>query len=263
VRVFTRPPYPWIYYPYLILSAADPGSYDYVRRDLEEVVVDAGVHKVFRERGLKEYPGGFRYWVDSRVVPLYDYARRVVRGRVYAVVPDYPSDYPNNPIRNNVELTIRNIQYALDNYREVNWIVPVQGRPGSATSVASTIGKLRELGLLREYVAVAPTCVTRSTTFLVRLSLVARQLLRGHRIHMFGVTMRAWGAISRYVDSVDTVASNWYCRATLGRMCTSLEEHVAGWASFLRRLAEGGYVTGEVYGRSLDSLRGFLSRGGP
>jgi hypothetical protein len=243
-----------MWYPYVILSVTDTSSPAYVRRDVQSAIVDAGVHKVFHERGLKEYPGGYRAWIH-RVVWFYDFVRRTVRD-TWAVVPDYPSDYPNNPIPDNVERTIRNIEYALDNYPDVRWIIPIQGRPDSVQSVANTITRLRELGLLRsDYVAIAPTCVARSVGFLRRLALTARQLLRDRRIHMFGVTARAWGAISRYVDSTDTISFNFYCMEYLGRRCSTPTEHVLGWLAFLVKLYTGGYVTKDVYERALWSVK--------
>ena len=50
------------------------------------------------------YSRSSRVWIH-RMVQLYDYVRRFV-GDVWVVVPDYPSDYPNNPIPDNVELSI-------------------------------------------------------------------------------------------------------------------------------------------------------------
>jgi hypothetical protein len=243
-----------MWYPYLILSVTDPTSPLYVRSDVTSVIIDSGVHKVFHEWGLKEYPGGYQVWI-RRMVQLYDSVRRVVKD-TWLVVPDYPSDYSNNPISDNVERTIRNIEYALDNYPEVRWVVPVQGRPNSVQSVASTIARLRELGLLRsDYVAIAPTCVTKSVGFLRRLAFTARQLLKGKRIHMFGTTARAWRGISRYIDSTDTIASNFYCLEHLGKRCTTFREHVLGWLAFLSKLLRDGFITREVYEKALQSVR--------
>jgi hypothetical protein len=125
VIIYTRPQFPWMWYPYLVLSVTDSSSPLYVKKDVHSIIVDAGVHKVFHEWGLKEYPGGYQVWIRN-VVRFYDTVRRVVRD-AWAVVPDYPSDYPNNPIPDNVERTIRNIEYALNNYPDVRWVIPVQG----------------------------------------------------------------------------------------------------------------------------------------
>jgi hypothetical protein len=258
VIIYTRPPYPWMWYPYLVLSVTDSTSPQYVRRDVESIIIDSGVHKVFKEWRLKEYPGGYEAWIH-RVAMLYYRVKNYARD-VYAVIPDYPSDYPENPIHDNVERTIRNIEYALDNYSNVKWIIPIQGRPNSVQSVVNTINKLRELDLLKsDYVAVAPTCVAKSVDFLRRLAVAARQLLRDKKIHMFGVTMRAWSAIDKYIDSTDTVTINHWCRVLFGKMCTTTHEKVAAWRFFLDKLLEKRYITENVYVKALEIMR--LGRG--
>ena len=241
--IFTRPPYPWLLYSYLLLSVTDTSSARYLRRGVKGVIIDSGVHKVFKVWRLSEYPGGPAAWM-ARIASLYSVAKRYVDS-VYAVVPDYPSDYRENPVPNNVERTIKNIELALDSFRGVRWIIPVQGRPDSVQSVAQTIELLEELGLLRSsYVAVAPTCTSKSVSFLKRLAEVARALLpRDRKIHMFGVTMRAWGAIEKYVDSTDTIVYSYMCKKLYGKLCSKTSEHVEAWRMFLEELRRRGYLS--------------------
>jgi hypothetical protein len=255
-----------MFYPYLVLSVTDSMLLYYVKyyvnMSVESVIVDAGVHKVFKELKLKEYPGGYKAWIH-RVAMLYYTVKNYVRD-VYAVIPDYPSDYPENPIQDNVERTIRNVEYALDNYSNVNWIVPIQGKPNSVQSVVDTINRLRELGLLKsDYVAVAPTCVAKSIDFLRRLAVTARQLLRGKRIHMFGVTMRAWSSIDKYIDSTDTVTVNYWCRVLFGKMCTTMYEKTSAWKVFLDKLLKRQYITESIYMKALESVQYRFSRHSP
>jgi hypothetical protein len=235
LRIYTLPPYQDIRYPYLIVNAYWRRSLEYVGRDTLSVIVDSGVHSVFERLKMVEYPGGWKRWI-GRVAAAYARCRGRGAGEVYAVVPDYPSDYPGNPVPDNVERTIRNIEYALDEYPSIRWILPVQGRPNSISSIARTIERLEEMGFLSrtDYVAIAPTCVARSVRFLRRLALTARQLLPDHRIHMFGVTVRAWPALSRLVDSVDTVNFNWIYRRLGGKLGTRREEKLRAWEEFLR-----------------------------
>jgi hypothetical protein len=243
-----------MWYPYLILSMTDTTSPMYVKRDVHSIIIDAGVHKVFHEWGLKEYPGGYKAWIH-KMASFYDNVKHVVKN-TWVVIPDYPSDYPNNPISDNVERTIRNIQYALDSYPDVKWIIPLQGKPNSIQSVSNTIKKLSDLGLLKpDYVAVAPTCVTKSVDFLRRLAFTVRHLLRDKKIHMFGVTARAWKDISRYVDSTDTITFNFYCLTYIGRRCSTPREHVLGWLAFLSKLFRDGYITKDVYEKALQSIK--------
>jgi len=243
-----------MWYPYLILSVTDSTSPMYVKKDVQTVIIDAGVHKVFHEWGLKEYPGGYKLWIH-KMVQFYDTVRRVVKD-TWVVIPDYPSDYPSNPIPDNVERTIRNIQYSLDNYRDVRWVIPIQGKPNSIQSVANTIKRLGELGLIKaSYVAVAPTCVTKSVDFLKRLAFTVRQLLKDKKVHMFGVTARAWKEIEKYIDSTDTITFNFYCLAYIGKRCSTLREHVLGWLAFLDKLFKDGYITKEIYEKALHSIK--------
>ena len=251
--MYTRPPYPWMWYPYLLLSVTDPTSLRYVRSGVHSVIIDAGVHKVFYDMKLQEYPGGHKSWIH-KVVSFYYTVKSRVR-EVYAVIPDYPSDYPHNPVQDNVERTIRNIEYALDNFSNVNWIIPLQGRPNSVKSVADTVERLKQLGLLKSnYVAVAPTCVARSVDFLRRLAFTARQLLRDKRIHMFGVTMRAWDKIDKYIDSTDTITTNFLCRQLFGKMCTTMNEKTVGWKTFLDKLLEKKYLDEDTYRKALSPM---------
>ena len=252
--IYTRPQLSWMWYPYLILSITDQSSPMYVRSNIASVIIDAGVHKIFHEMRLKEYPYGYQLWIH-KMVQFYDLVKRVVKD-TWVVVPDYPSDYPNNPIPDNIERTIRNIVYALDNYSDVRWIIPIQGKPDSIQSVANTIERLKQLGLLRSsYVAVAPTCVTKSIDFLRRLAFTSRQLMRDKKIHMFGVTTKAWKKISKYIDSTDTITFNFYCLKYIGKKCTTLNEHMIGWLTFLTKLFRERYITKDIYEKALQSVK--------
>jgi len=254
VIIYTRPQHPWMWYPYLILSMADTTSPMYVKRDVYSIIIDAGVYKVFHEWGFKEYPGGYKAWIH-KMANFYDNVKHVVKN-TWVVIPDYPSDYPNNLISDNVERTIRNIQYALDNYPDVKWIIPLQGKPNSIQSISNMIKKLSDLDLLKsDYVAVAPTCVTKSVDFLKRLAFTVRHLLRDKKIHMFGAIARAWKDISRYVDSTDTITSNFYCLAYIGKKCSTPREHVLGWIAFIYKMFRDGYITKDVYEKVLQNVK--------
>jgi len=255
--IYSRPPYPDIYYPYLILSATDKSTEKYVRTDwgIRYIIIDSGVYRVFHKDSRTEYPGGYKYWVD-KVASLWVYASKFVKN-VYVTIPDYPADYPHNPVPQNIERTIRNIEYALEKYPNVKWLVPIQGLPNSLSSVVRTIRVLKEGGLLKsDYVAIAPTCVTRNTEFLRRLALTVRTHLPNYKIHMFGVIKRSWDRIKDYVFSVDTVTYAFYCSRLFKRkFCLNTKENIIGWLLFLRDLVEGGYVGPEVFGLSLETAK--------
>jgi len=242
-----------MYYPFMILSAANRFTLDYVYGGASRIaIIDSGVHKLFHMDARGEYPGGYRYWVD-RLANLWYHVSKFI-DEVYAVVPDYPSDYKNNPIPENVERTLRNIEYALSKYSDVRWLIPIQGQANSVSSVVKSIRLLRERGLLRgDYIAIAPTCVSRSVEFLKQLAMVARSHLPSYKLHMFGVIRKAWSAVEKYLYSVDSIVYSFYCREVTGRKCTDLEEHIAGWVLFLRDLKSRGYLSQEDYEASLNS----------
>jgi hypothetical protein len=79
--------------------------------------------------------------------------------------------------------------------------------------------------------------------------------LRDKKIHMFGVTARAWKDISRYVDSTDTITFNFYCLTYIGRRCSTPREHVLGWVAFLYKMFRDGYITKEIYEKALQSVK--------
>ncbi|MCC6056558.1 MAG: hypothetical protein LM583_07775, partial [Desulfurococcaceae archaeon] len=112
------------------------------------------------------------------------------------------------------------------------------------------------LGLLKsDYVAVAPTCVTKFVGFLRRLAFTVRHLLRDKKIHMFGVTARAWKDISIYVDSTDTITFNFYCLTYIGKRCSTPREHVLGWIAFIYKVFRDGYITKDIFEKALQSVK--------
>jgi hypothetical protein len=154
-------------YPYIIVNIFDETSFKYINpKSAKSVIIDSGVHTVFHKRGLKEYPGGYQAWIQ-KAVKWWEFVRTIISD-VYAVVPDYPSDYENNPIADNVERTIRNIEYAVVKYPDVRWIIPIQGKKDDVVSVVKTFDYVADMGVLDryDYVAVAPTCTTHSVRFL-------------------------------------------------------------------------------------------------
>ncbi|ADJ54244.1 hypothetical protein HAV1_gp21 [Hyperthermophilic Archaeal Virus 1] len=163
------------------------------------------------------------------------------------MVPDYPSDYENNPIGDNIERTIRNIEYATTKYPNVKWIIPIQGKKDDVASVIKTFEQVVNMGVLDRYshIAIAPTCTTHNIKFLRDVSMLiwkrVKQLEKNGRyikIHMFGTTMKAWKHIAPYIDSTDTIVTNYWCLPLMGKMCTTREEKEKAWQIFLQRVAE-------------------------
>jgi len=258
--VYTRPPYPSYMsspetaYPYLLINAYDETTLRYVGRDsarsIKSVILDSGVHSVFHRLEMDEYPGGYVGWI-AKVASLWRTVSRYVE-ESYAVVPDYPADYENNEIEDNVERTFRNIEYAIKKYPGVRWIIPLQGKKDDVVSVVKSFEYIRDSGLLERYgyVAIAPTCTTNNVKFLRDVAQIIWKRVKrvekdGHyiRIHMFGVTMRAWKDVAPYVDSTDTIVGNIWCKPLIGKMCTRKEEKAVAWRIFLERAAQVAAIT--------------------
>ncbi|MCI4409947.1 MAG: hypothetical protein JHC26_12710 [Thermofilum sp.] len=244
--VYSRPPYPDINYPYIIVNVFDETSFNYIKpKSVKSVIIDSGVHTIFHRYGLNEYPGGYKAWI-AKVVRWYSFAKTLVDD-VYAVVPDYPSDYENNPINDNVERTIRNIEYAISTYPNVKWIIPIQGKKDDVISVVRTLDHVVDMGVLKShnYIAIGPTCSTRNVPFLKEIAaLVLMRVKRIEkngqriRIHMFGTSMKSWKYIAPYIDSTDTIVTNYWCLPLINKMCTKREEKEMAWQIFLQRATE-------------------------
>jgi hypothetical protein len=111
-------------------------------------------------------------------------------------------------------------------------------------SVVRSFEYIRDLGLIERYryVAVAPTCTTHNTSFLRDVAIIIRKRIKQInapvRVHMFGVTMRAWPYIADFIDSTDTIVGNIWCKPFLGKMCTRKEEKEMAWRLFLSKVSQ-------------------------
>jgi hypothetical protein len=250
--VYTRPPYPSYTtrpetaYPYILINAYDETTLRYVTpqsaRYIKSVLLDSGVHSVFHRLSLKEYPGDYQAWIGR----VYNTWRRVssLVSESYVVIPDYPADYENNQIEDNVEKTFRNIEYAVKKYPNAKWIIPIQGKKDDVVSVVRSFEYVRDLGLIERYryIAIAPTCTTNNIQFLRDVAVIihkrVKQINTPVKVHMFGVTMRAWPLIANYIDSTDTIVWNIWCKPLIGKMCTRKEEKEMAWRLFLSKASQ-------------------------
>ena len=236
-------------YEYLLINAYHEFTLRYVNRKsasaIKSLILDSGVHSIFHRFKLKEYPGGYQSWIE-RVVNLWSAVSKLVDDS-YAVVPDYPADYEDNEIEDNVERTLRNIEYAISRYPHVRWIIPLQGKKDDVTSIIKSLEYVEDLGVLEcfNYIAISPTCSTYKTKFLINVAKAilkrVKRIERNRRrikIHMFGTTMKAWRYLAPLIDSTDSVVSNYLCMYTLGRMCTKKSEKESAWRMFLERASQ-------------------------
>jgi len=244
--IYSRPPYQDIDYPYIIVNTFDETSFNYIKpKSVKSVIIDSGVHTVFHRYELDEYPGGYQTWI-ARAVRWWNFVKTLVSD-VYAVVPDYPSDYRNNPISDNIERTIRNIEYATSKYPNVKWIIPIQGKKDDVISVMKTFDQVADMGILDmyNYIAIAPTCTTHNIRFLRDIAILIWKRIkqiekdgRQIRVHMFGTSMKSWKHIAPYIDSTDTIVTNYWCLPLINKMCTKRKEKEEAWQIFLQRASK-------------------------
>jgi hypothetical protein len=244
--VYSRPPYPDIAYPYLLINAYNETTWHYIRKSthvIESLLIDSGVYSIFHRLEMDEYPGGYKNWI-AKVASLWRTISRHVK-ESYAVIPDYPADYDNNPIDDNVERTFRNIEYATKHHTDVKWVIPLQGKKDDVVSIVKSFEYVRDMGLLSRYgyVAIAPTTYKlRSLRDVAQIvwKRVKQFEKSGQyvKIHMFGVTPKVWKDVAHYVDSTDAIVGNIWCKPLIGKMCTKKEEKVMVWRMFLERISQ-------------------------
>ena len=230
-RFYTLPP-PETPYPYTIINANRPEEgLRYLTRHVhvvEAVIIDSGV-EIFRDRDVRDYPGGFRGWIEKRLVPLYKRVNNILNGwrtgleaEVYVTIPDYPDDYNPGSLwedeqRTNIERTLDSIDYAISNYGVVPWLVPVQGHYEQPESILDSLEELEAIGALRwarrntKYLAIANLCVSRKCSTIEKTVSLARLWLNQHgytdlRLHVFGPAVNCVKRIASIIDSWDSTA---------------------------------------------------------
>ena len=164
------------------------------------LIVDSGVDKFFRHMRLKDYPEGYL----EKYPYIAENLTKRFGERVWITLPDYPADYPENPIEDNMEKTIKNIETMID--RRVNWIVVIQARWGDLSEFERACRIYRDL--IGEYprIAIGTLCTKGKLEYAVGCCRLARRYFPTSWIHVFGPNIRWLRHISRYVNSFDSVA---------------------------------------------------------
>lgn len=223
LKFFTLPPIN-VHWPYILVNANRPENgirylrhlpdfvwYYNVKDYIKEVLIDAGV-EVFRY-GITEYPEGWKRRIE-KIVDLYYELKSFPIGTVWVVCPDYPSDYEMLPEYPNIEKTVRNVLYCIDNYPEVPWVIPVQGKREKPDSILDCIKYYEEFGITKryDYFAIANLCVSRSNATIVNTIRIARDRLRNKKLHAFGLKMQGLAKVWRMINSADTMAWSRPCK---------------------------------------------------
>lgn len=194
--------------------------FDYVRRCRpEEVFVDSGVHKLFHKLGLKDYPKHYILYYYNKVRFLSKYFKDM---RFYAVIPDVPADYSNNPIEDNVAKTVRNIEEYLKNQclhdlENVTVLAVVQGRRDSVESVVDTYLRYGDLYSRFAVLGLGPTCTTRSVNKLSELIMTFDNVVN-KPYHVFGPNLSALRKVIGSVKRMHSFDSSAFYRKS-GKLC--------------------------------------------
>lgn len=211
---YTLPPNT-IPYPYILINANNP-AINYVitnHRYIDSIIIDSGV-EIFRDKNVKDYPPNH----FERLVKLYKRVKQYVSdAKIYVTVPDYPDDYHPRALwlsndKTNIERTLDNILIALNNYPEVNWLIPVQGHYRKPSSVVYALELYQKHDIpLDDYIAVANLCVEERTKIIVETIMFVNSWLFSNgyyntRIHVFGPDVRSINNIHKYIYSWDSMA---------------------------------------------------------
>jgi len=160
---------------------------------VESVLLDTGVHTIFYDPDVKDYPPGFiRRYVRAinRVSKMLD---RYGNIELYYVIPDVPSDYPGREKYYpwNVERTVEYIIF----FEKIEKDLPgqalpvVQGRENDPWSTLQTWKEYHHVYEKYEYVALGPTCSSRNIRQLaLQIKMFDTLMRREHKkYHAFGV----------------------------------------------------------------------------
>jgi len=209
----------------------------YVKRYKDQIriiILDAGV-EIFRNSNIKDYPEGGKGRID-KIVAIYWRLKNITKKvEIWPVIADYPDDYTphqlwiNNEITN-IERTIENIIYATDYYKEIPWLIPIQGHFKKPKSITRTLTILEELGIIQKYqkFAIANLCTESDSNILYTSIKLARDFL-GHKkwIHVFGPKLKSLHKIKHIIDSFDStswtrpvspILGNWSCKNQFERV---------------------------------------------
>jgi len=220
---YTLPPWR-IKYPYILINNRNPEqglkyliNYGHWRHT-KKIIIDTGI-EIFRDKEIKDYPGGYKHHTRRQVL-LYEKIRKIARyAEVYVTIPDYPDDYhPKNlwisREYTNIERTIDSVFYAITNYPNINWLIPVQGWNHRPKSVIHSLQLLyrRDFPFERyNYYAIANLCVEQKCDIIVRTVEYAYNWFKdvlGYipRIHLFGPKLRCVRKIVDKIYSWDSMA---------------------------------------------------------
>jgi len=174
---------------------------------------------MFRDPKIKEYPSGNRGWI-FRIANIYKYVKNIVpNAEVYATCPDYPDDYHHKSLWTsesvtNIERTVENVRICTSEFKDVNWLIPVQGWAEDPRSLLRSLEYYRDMGVLDRYrfYAVANLCIERDDDIIVSSLILVRSffkeigILDDVKIHVFGMKIQTLRRVKNMIYSFDSTA---------------------------------------------------------
>jgi len=216
----------YTFYPYLLVPF--PKLRRLRRCNFKHAIVDSGV-EIFAH-GAKDYPK----WFHRRYQHVAKQWTQIYGERIWFVIPDYPDDYRNNPIEDNVAKTLRNIE-TYHKIEGVNWVYPIQSDYLNLQSFHESCHEVMKFN--PERVAIGTVCKCRNLDFIEKCCRMVRQHFPKQHIHAFGPTLRAVPRILPYIDSWDSTA--YYTSREPGRgMCRNQKERQEYYFAYLNRVKE-------------------------
>jgi len=209
-KFFTLPPQS-ISHPFIIINANKP-NYSYLKKHkqaIQEVIIDSGI-EIFRNPKVKDYPPFHLF----KMRKIFYKVKRITQAQVWATIPDYCDDYNPKSLWlseeiTNIERTTMNIEKAINEYPDVNWLIPIQGWNRDPPSLQRSINQLEEGGIIDDYdyFALGNLCVEPNAKIIYETVKEAySRLPREKKIHIFGLKLRALPLVSSYIHSFDSLA---------------------------------------------------------
>jgi len=190
--------------------------------NVRSVLLDTGVHTLFSDPSVKDYPSNF---VWKYVTAIKQVAKIIDQtgsnAELYYVIPDIPSDYPGRAKYYpwNVK---RTVEYILL-FEKIGKDLPgqaipvVQGRENDPWSTVQSYLEHRDVYAKYDYIALGPTCTSRSIRQLALQIKLFDSLMRREKkhYHAFGVHLSTFKYMARRgvklysMKSIDS-SSYWF-----------------------------------------------------
>lgn len=194
---------------------------------VKAVLVDTGVHTLFRDPSVADYPPWFLPRYLAAIREVHSLLRRYApQAELYYVVPDIPVDYPGRGHLYpwNVERTVEYARLFLRLRRELPGepIAVVQGRQDDPWSTVEAYRRHRDVYMEYGYLALGPTCTTRKASTLARQVALFDSAVHT-RFHAFGVHSSTLAYMARHglqackLASIDTSSYYWDLHYRFGR----------------------------------------------